>query len=116
MIEEIFACKDLIKIFLAIVVLGGYWLGKGICFIGKCVWGLSIYDSVGQGWRARLLIWGIGVFGFVILLFIVKLLSSIISTMGGACKNNVRSNDHSNLSSGGEEVRDVPEAAIKAPK
>lgn len=75
--------KDIIKILIAIVVFGAYWLGKGICLIGECAFGQSIYDYARDGWGTRFLIWLIGVVGFIAMVCIIVLISKIISAISG---------------------------------
>ena len=77
----LFFFKDVIKIVIAIVVFGAYWLGKGMCFIVECAFGHSIYDYAGDGWGTRFLIWLIGVVGFIAMVCIIVLLSKIISAI-----------------------------------
>ncbi len=69
--------RDIVKILIAIVVFGAYWLGKGICFVGECAFGQSICDYAGDGWGTRFLIWLIGVVGFIAMACIIAFLSKI---------------------------------------
>ena len=79
----LFFFKDVIKIVIAIVVFGAYWLGKGICFIGECAFGQSICDYAGDGWGTSFLIWLIGMVGFIVMVSVIVVLSKIIAAISG---------------------------------